>query len=96
MRHKVTIEPFTGQGGNGPTYGPAVVVRCFRDDARKLVRNNMGEQVISSTTCFCPPGTVAPVLSRVTFDGRAAYVITTNSRDGGGLPSPDHVELALT
>lgn len=95
LRHKIQIEPYTGQGGNGPTYGPPVQVKCFRDDARKLVRNAQGEQVISSSTCYCPPGTVAPPLSRVTFDGRASYVIVTNSRDSAGMPTPDHVEVAL-
>jgi hypothetical protein len=96
LRHSIVVEPFLGQGGNGPTYGPAVTVRCFRDDARRRVRDAAGEQVISETTCYCPPGTVAPPLSRVTVAGRVAYVITAKVRDGGGLPTPDHLEVALT
>lgn len=96
LRHQVTIEPYAGQGGNGPTYGAAVLVRCFREDARKMVRNAQGEQVVSETTCYCPVGTVAPPLSRVTVGSRVAYVINTKDRDGGGLPTPDHVEVVLT
>lgn len=98
LRHSITIEPFLGQGGNGPTYGPAVTVKCFRDDARKLVRDGMGQQVVSEAQCVCPVGTVAPPLSRVTGlpNGRTAYVITDKLRSGGGMPTPDHVEVALT
>lgn len=98
LRHKVIVEPYLGQGGNGPTYGPAVTVRCFRDDARRRVRDGMGEQVVSETTVYCALSTVAPPLSRVTGlpNGRTAYVITAKSRDGGGMPTPDHLEVALT
>lgn len=96
LRHEIVVEPYLGQGGNGPTYGPAVTVRCFRDDARKLVRDAAGEQVVSETTCYCPPATVAPPLSRVTVAGKTAYVITAKARDGGGLPTPDHLEVNLT
>lgn len=96
LRHSIAIEPYAGQGGNGPTYGPSVTVRCFRDDTRRLVRDGMGEQVVSETTVYCPLSTVAPPLSRVSVNGRTAYVITAKSRDGGGLPTPDHLEIALT
>lgn len=96
LRHEIIIEPYLGQGGNGPTYGPPVTVKCFRDDGRKLVRNAAGEQVVSESTCICPLATVAPPLSRVTVNGRTAYVITAKRRDGGGLPTPDHLEVALT
>lgn len=102
LRHRVVVEPFTGQGGNGPTYGPAVTERCFREDGRRLVRNDKGEQVVSETTVYCRAAAVAPPLSRVTLllstgaVDRIAYVITAKNRDGGGLPTPDHLELSLT
>lgn len=98
LRHTITIEPFTGQGGNGPTYGPAVTVRCFRDDTRRRVLNALGEQVLSGTTCYTGPGVTAPPLSRVTGlpSGVPAYVINAKLRSGGGMPTPDHLEVSLT
>lgn len=96
MPHTADIEPYIGAGATGPVYGPAVTVRCLREDTRRLVRNPSGGEAVSSTTLWCPPGTAAPVDSRVTIGGRAATVITTTNHDGGSLPVPSHVEVHLT
>lgn len=97
LRHTVTIEPFLGAGGAGPRYGTGVAVRCFVDDKRRRVRNQLGKEVVAEATVYCPLATDAPVESRVTLpSGRTGYVITASRRDGGGLPTPDHLELALT
>lgn len=95
LQHQILIEPYLGESGNGPVYGPAVQVRCFCDDSRKLVRNELGEQVVSEATAYCPPGTVAPAKSRVTHDGGVSFVLVTKNRDGGSLGTPDHVEVVL-
>lgn len=96
LRHKVTVEPYLGQSAAGPRYGPAVTVRCFVDDTRRLVRDAAGVQVVSESTVYCQLGVTAPPKSRVNVFGREAFVITAKRRDGGGLPTPDHLELALT
>lgn len=96
LQHTVTIEPFEGNGANGPVYGAPVEVPCFRDDKRRLVRSASGSQVVSSSTVFCQPGTVAPPESRVDLGTRVATVITMADRDGGQLPVPSHVEVNLT
>lgn len=96
QRHRVTVEPYLGQSASGPRYGPAVTVRCFVDDARRLVRNAAGVQVVSESTVYCRLNVTAPPKSRVNVFGREAFVITAKRRDGGGLPTPDHLELALT
>ncbi|MGW0550561.1 hypothetical protein [Streptomyces altiplanensis] len=50
----------------------------------------------SGSTLYAPSTTVAPAKSRVTLpDGRKTVVITAESLDGGGLPTPDHLEVAL-
>lgn len=96
LRHTVTVEPLTGQGPYGPTYGPGVVVRCFVDAKTRMVRSPAGEQVTSSSTVYCRLDTTAPPGSRVTLtDGRATNVIAALRRDGGGLPTPDHLEVQL-
>lgn len=101
LRHTITIEPYLGQGATGPLYGPPVTVKSFNEDRRRLIRSagatgSTGSNVVvSSTTSFCLPGTVAPTLSRVTVNGRFTTVLQFLDHDGGGLPTPDHVELLL-
>lgn len=97
MRHQVTIEPYLGDSSTGPRYGdPVVIERCFVDEQTRLVRTPTGDQVTSTSTVYADPGTQAPPLSRVTLPSdRTTTVIQTKDRDGGGLPTPDHVEIQL-
>jgi hypothetical protein len=96
--HTVSAETFEGTGAYGDSYGAPVSVTCFVDDGAHLVRNKTGEEVVSSTTVYAPPSQAAALAleSRVTVNGRVAYVIAVNSRDSGGLGLPDHVEVHLT
>ncbi|MFI6497177.1 hypothetical protein [Nonomuraea typhae] len=93
LRHRAIIEPFQGDGAYGPVFGAPFEARCLVDDERRLVRDAQGAEVVSDTTVFFPPGTTCPEGSRVTVNGRQTTVITSFSRDGGGLPTPDHVEV---
>ena len=97
LRHAVPVEAFTGQGPFGPAYADPVTVRCFVDEKTRLIRSATGDQVVSGATVYAEPGLTAPVGSRVTLpSGRVATVLAVSARDGGGLATPDHVELALT
>lgn len=93
FRHEAIIEPFEGEGAYGPVHGSPLLVRCLVDDERRLVRDAQGAETVSDTTIFFPPGTRCPEGSRVTVNGRVTTVITSFARDGGGLPTPDHVEV---
>ena len=96
MRHEITVEPYLGDTSKGPRYGPPVTVRCFLDEQTRGVRSPAGEQVTSTSTAYADPGTQAPAFSRVTLpSGRVTKVIQLKDRDGGGLPTPDHVEIQL-
>ncbi|MFJ8146045.1 hypothetical protein ACIQ6R_13325 [Streptomyces sp. NPDC096048] len=96
LRHRITIEPYKGDSSTGPVYGPPVEVRAFVDEQTRAVVSAGGEQVTSSSTAYARPGTKAPPLSRVTLpSGRTTKVIAALPRDGGGLPTPDHVEIQL-
>lgn len=95
LRHTIIIEPYTGMSATGPLFDPPVTVRSFNADRRRFIRDTAGNQAVSSTTSYCPPGTVAPVQSRVTVNGRITTVMQRLVHDGGGLPTPDHVELLL-
>lgn len=96
--HTATAEQFVGTGPYGDSYADPVTVSCFVDDGTHLVRNKDGEEVVSMTTIFADPqyASVMIVDSRVTANGRTAYVITANNHDGGPLGLPDHVEVHLT
>lgn len=97
LRHTVIIEAYEGSSAVGPVYGAPAEVSSFVDEKRRKVRDSAGEEVISECTVFCDLGVVAPPKSRVTLpSGRQAWVITESRFDGGGLPVPDHLELALT
>lgn len=93
--HTVIVEPFEGEGPFGKEYGAEVPVRCFVDDKRRMVRNATGAEVVSESTFYAPLSTVCPVESRVTVNGRQTIVLSSSRRDGGGLPVPDHLEVAL-
>ncbi|MEV1204441.1 hypothetical protein [Microbispora rosea] len=93
----MTIRPFEGEGAFGPTYGDPVPVRCLVDERRRLVRGPTGSEVVSEATVYAPRGTVCPVGSMVTLpSGREASALAVGDLDGGGLPTPDHLEIALT
>lgn len=96
LRHRITIEPYLGDSSTGPLYGPPQSVRAFVDEQTRAVVSPAGESVTSSSTAYTMPGTSAPPLSRITLpSGRQTKVIACLSRDGGGLPTPDHVEIQL-
>jgi hypothetical protein len=96
MRHEISIEPYLGDSSRGPRYGPPTTVPCFVDEETRGVRSPAGEQVTSTSTAYADPGVTAPPFSRVTLpSGRITKVIQTKDRDGGGLPTPDHVEIQL-
>lgn len=96
LRHEVTVEPLLSEGSHGPVHGLPVTVRCFRDDKRRQVRGKDGSEVVSETTLYMPLATTCPAGSRVTLDdGRKTTVITASRRDGGGLATPDHLEVTL-
>ncbi|MGH3862510.1 hypothetical protein [Actinokineospora sp.] len=90
----IVIEPYLGAGPFGDTYGAAMTVRAVVDDKRRLVRNSGGDQVLASTTAYCPLSTVVPVDSRVTVRGRQTIVIVSRTLDGHALPVPSHVEVS--
>lgn len=95
LRHEVLVEPFEGTGPFGPQYGDQVTERAFVDEKRRLVRDAQGAEVVSETTVYMRLDAVCPAESRVTVNDRTTYVITASRRDGGGLPTPDHLEVNL-
>lgn len=97
LRHEVTIEAYLGDSAYGPQYAAPTVARAFVEEKVRTVRNREGEEVTASTTVYLLPSQSCPPESRVTTpSGRVASVITSALHDGGGLPTPDHLEVTLT
>lgn len=95
LRHEFTIEEYLGSGANGPLYGPARTVRCFLDAGRKTVRDSEGREVVSTATAYCDLGEAVAVEDRITVAGCQREVVTVKDRDGAGLATPDHQEIAF-
>ncbi len=99
--HTITVEAYQGPGARGPVYATAVdVTPCVVQHTRRRVpvqtADAAGGIVTSSTTVWCPPGTIAPPNSRVTLpSGAVTRVLTTDALDAHGHELPEHVELSL-
>lgn len=96
--HTVVVETYGGSGAFGESYAAPVTVNCYADDGYHLVRNKVGEEVVSSAAVYAPLGDASlfTVDSRITVNTRTAYVISVNVREVGSLPVPAHVEVHLT
>ena len=109
--HTATVEKFLGTSGYGADlFAAPVTIQCFADDARKLIRNKDGAEVVSESTLYTFT-TNAPLFapdSRVTIwpdgvnvlDGNEnaptpTRVIKVNVNDSGSLNLPDHVAVNL-
>lgn len=70
--HTVAVRPFAGIGGSGPIYGetytlsPADGRGVYLEDAREVVLDSDGTEVVSSTRFFCNFEDAPPEKSRVT------------------------------
>lgn len=93
--HEVTVEPYEGNSANGPKYGTAFTVPCFLEDKTRLVRNPAGQEVTSMSTFYARRGPTIPAKSRVTLPTRQTTVIAVMDHHGGGMPTPDHLEVQL-
>ena len=52
--HSVLVRPFLGVGGAGPIYGPQHTLQhVYVEDAREVVLDSEGTEVVSSTRFFC-------------------------------------------
>lgn len=99
LRHTVAVEAYQGDSAYGEVYAAPVAVRCFLEQRTRTVRNPTGQEVVSSGTLYARLDEALAVClaeSRVTLPGGATtLVIAALPHDGGGLPTPDHLEVQL-
>ena len=93
----VAVRTKTGSGANGDIFAATVDRNVFLEDARKLVRDANGEQVVSETTLFADTADldVFKPDSKVALPGRTARVLLAKLRVIGD-PDVDHLEVTLT
>lgn len=98
--HDVVVERAKASGSRVTTHDDPVTERGFVNDGTKLVRGADGKEIVSSAQVAFPSSVARiPVDSKVTlpagFGGRTSRVVVSAVGDGGGLPTPDHHEIAL-
>jgi hypothetical protein len=100
--HTVTVETYLGTSGYGADLFAAPVILfggCLVESARRLVRDKDGNEVISETTLYTSPASLAlfaPDSRVTTIDGAQSRVIRAALADSGPLALPDHVSVTLT
>ena len=96
--HSATVETFAGTGSYGDTYAAPVVVKGFLDDGVVLVRTGTSEQLEQKSIFYAALADADKFVpqSRITVNGRIAWVSAVRRRDGGSLGLPDHIEVDLT
>ncbi len=103
LTEPVSVRSYLGEtSGAGPAHSAPVVTRCQLEAVRRLVRNDNGDEVVSSTTLRLSPD-LDPTLdlevvfapeSLVTVRGREAQVISAGPVLDRGLLV--YVEVALS
>lgn len=96
--HTVSVQTYEGGDDTGDMFASPVDKACFISDARRLVRDSSGLEVVSSTTLYGPLGDIDAYTpgSKVTVNGRTARVIGVDRRNSAGPPSAYHCQISLT
>jgi hypothetical protein len=96
LRHDITVETYLGESAYGPRYGAPTVVRGLLERSIRTVRGQNGEETTSSGTFRTRLDAGIEAEARVTLpDDTTTTVIAVVPHDGGGLPTPDHLEVQL-
>ena len=85
-RDSITVEAYSGEGGDGTLYDDPVTVPCKVSYTRQLVRDAAGAETVSEVTAYVHPDDAAPFVTgaRVVIDGSVTYVITAGPQGRPG------------
>jgi hypothetical protein len=97
MPHTVDLQAKTGTTATGTKWAAPVTVRASIEDTQELIRDLLGNEVVSSTTVFVDPENVIPAGSKVTVwkglpNQRTALVLAVSSPSNTYL---SHCKLKL-
>ncbi|MFG2976301.1 hypothetical protein ACGFYY_25375 [Streptomyces sp. NPDC048331] len=94
LPHTVSIEAYLGDGPYGPHYAAPVSARAYVEDTVETVRDERGEEVVSSTRVWLHPSQeCAPESRMITPSGRVQSVVTSSLLVFPGTPSHREVRL---
>lgn len=93
LTHRITVEPYEGANAHGVMYGPAGEERAFVDARRTFNESGERSQRDAGATIYVQLNTRANTGARITHRGHVSTAVEVLPRDGGGLPTPDHVEI---
>ena len=85
-RDSITVEAYSGEGGDGSLYGDPVTVLGKVSYMRQQVRDAAGALTVSEVTAYVHPDDAEPfgTGARVVIDGSATYVITAGPQGRPG------------
>lgn len=95
LRHTVMWERHAGVNAHGPVYDPPVEIQAFVLRQPRVVRDVEGREVTCPATVYTALDHAIQPNDRITLDGRRTTVRQVTRHDGGGLPTPDHCEIAV-
>lgn len=95
--HTAVVETLTGESAYGDLFAAPASDAGYLEGATKLVRDQTGEQVVSSSTWYTDLANAPKYTpdSKVTAGGRTARVVGVNTFETP-LGLEDHVEVYLT
>ncbi len=78
----VAVETYSGDSAYGPIYAASTNITCNVDSTRRLVRNSMGDEVVSEVTLQVASTDEAKFTpeSRVTIAARVSTVLAVNPK----------------
>ena len=92
---EASIEEYGGSSAYGPEYSDPYSVEGYMEESRTYVRNENGDQVVSSAQFFTSEEISPPPQSKLNFDGSEHIVITVSTNRNAVTGEENHVEIAL-
>jgi len=85
-KDSITVEAYSGEGGDGSLYDDPVTVLGKVSYMRQQVRDAAGAETVSEVTAYVHPDDAAPFVTgaRVVIDGNLTYVITAGPQGRPG------------
>ncbi|MCX4818363.1 hypothetical protein OG883_00255 [Streptomyces sp. NBC_01142] len=94
LRHRISVEPYLGDGAYGPAYGPTAEHPALVSHTVRMIRAADGRAVTSTAQIIAAPGLDCPPGSRVTLpDGRITTALVATGHTAPGLPVPSCAEV---
>jgi len=89
-----TVERYLGEGAYGPRYAAPITMACRAEDVTEVVRDDTGEEVLSTSRVFTEPSDAVNPRARVTVNDGVARTAVTVGR-AFGRDAVHHLDVRL-